>query len=97
MDRLRASLADPAEVSETDGVRRWRSNGTVIGPHVFADAFVACPAVQREAYRAELDAFAARERAHPRPLSEEELWEMRSEFGRGTTVVNVLTGRRTRL
>lgn len=29
--------------------------------------------------------------------SEEELWEMRAAFGRGTTVVDAITGRKTRL
>ena len=32
-----------------------------------------------------------------RKPSSEELWEMRAAFGRGTTVVDVITGRKTRL
>jgi hypothetical protein len=55
--------------------------------------------VQADAYRAyilrSMDAY--RKSEAKRKISSEEMGEMRSAFGKGVTVVNVLTGKRTKI
>ncbi len=46
----------------------------------------------KAAYEEETAAFLAEYRKNARPATAEELAEMRAEFGKGKTVVNVLTG-----
>lgn len=84
-----------------DGVLRWKSNGQVpfddmlqlaqeIGLPVDLDA-------SRAARQTEQAAFLAEYRRAQRSPSAEEVAEMRAAFGEGTTVVDVLSGRRIRL
>lgn len=95
---LRAKLADPQEVDNRSGVLYWRANGAVVPPHVYKDAELDCPAAQRTAYEKQERAFIAEYRRvqGKRKPSAEEMHEMRAAFGPGKTLVNVLTGRRTR-
>ena len=98
IEKLRAQLADPAEVETRDGVLYWRSNRAVVPPHVFRDAMVELPARQVAARDAAERKFIAayRRQQKGRKPSAEELHEMRAAFGPGVTHVNALTGRRTR-
>ena len=52
---------------------------------------------RRAKTKAEQDAFLAEYRKQDTPPSEEELFEMRAAFGEDTEVVNVFTGRKTKL
>jgi len=94
IERLRAQFV--TDTREVDGVLRWTSNDAVISPSTFADAYVVCSDVQAAGYSAYLDAFVQQYRANSRAPSDEERYEMRAAFGPGVTVVNVVTGRRTR-
>lgn len=81
-------------------VIRWASNNRVPPSDVIALAVAAGidvdPAACDAARSAEMDAFLAVYRAnHQRPTAEER-FEMRAAFGPGQTVVNMITGRRTR-
>jgi hypothetical protein len=49
------------------------------------------------AREADDDKFFAEYRKNQRPLSGEELFEMRAAFGPGETVVDVISGRKTKL
>lgn len=98
-ERLRKEFVDPTKVStDTDGVIRWRTNNAIISPALFRDdAFVVCPPAQVAAYEKDAQEFlAAYRRADPKPDAEQ-MAEMRAEFGPGKVVVNMITGRRTRL
>ena len=98
-ERLRAEMVDPAHVStDAKGVIRWRTNNAIVPPCVFQDdAFAVCPPAQEKAYNEHLDAFfKAYRKADPRPDGEQ-IAEMRANFPPGSTVVNIFTGRRTRL
>jgi hypothetical protein len=92
-----------AEVVE--GVLRWKSNGSV-PPQDCLDAFVEAGLgskfdmkVTSQTRRKEEDASLAdyRRRMANHVPSDEEMFEMRAAFGPGTTVVNVLTGKETKL
>lgn len=97
VERSRLRLANDTVVR--DGIIHWKSNDAVVPGDVFKDAYVAVPDGQEEARKREDQAFAAKYRklrANHQP-SGEELAEMRAEFGEGAVVVDVITGRRTRL
>lgn len=81
------------------GILRWNANDAVVPPHVYKDAGLECPADQRAAYEADLDVFLAeyRKARENHVPSAEEMFEMRAAFGPGATVVDVITGRRTKL
>ena len=87
-----------------DGIGRWTTNGSVI-PDDSAALFaalglapgldVAATAAARDAeVREVLARYRASQPAEPSP---EQLTEMRAAFGAGATVVDVITGRVTRL
>lgn len=98
-EKLRADFVNPERVStDENGVIRWRTNNAIISPALYRDdAFAVCPPAQEAAYNKELDAFlTAYRKADPKPDAEQ-MAEMRAEFGPGSTVVNIFTGRRTRL
>lgn len=87
---------------EADGAAKWISSGNYLPADVVekltfagADFFSAeATAVKREAQTA---AFLDSYRKNYKGPSEEEKAEMRAAFGTGTTVVNVITGQRTKL
>lgn len=88
----------------TGGVPRWTSNNRVIPSWTVRDYFLAdLPGLDVQATmfaeQADNDKFVAeyRKAQRNRKPSGEEMFEMRAAFGRGTTVVNVLTGRKVRL
>lgn len=84
---------------EKDGALRWQSNDAVIGLDVFADAGVEPPPGQKTAYDKYIsESLAAYRKSMENYVpSDEELFEMRAAFGPGTEVVNVITGKKTKL
>ena len=95
------SQRDNIEV-EDDGAAKWISSGNYLPADVVekltfagADFFSAeATAAKRDAQTA---AFLDSYRRNYKGPSEEEKAEMRAAFGEGTTVVNVITGEKTRL
>jgi hypothetical protein len=95
-ERLKLSIAN--DTDERSGVLYWKSNGAVVPPEVFRDAGLEASDVQVAARKREGEAFAAEyRRMQPAQPSDEELAEMRAAFGTGVEVVDVISGRRTRL
>lgn len=95
--RLRTQFVTQAY--EDGNILRWNSNNAVIPPHCFRDAHATLPEGQQAAYDAETQASLAsyRERMADYVPDAEAMYEMRAAFGTGTTVVNILTGKSTRL
>jgi hypothetical protein len=94
--RLAASLTTEATI--VGGVIRWNSNNRVVpqdcailAAHI---GLPVCVATCDDERAADLRAFL--KTYDPTPTAED-MAEMRAAFGAGTTVVNVLTGRRTRV
>ena len=95
------SQRDNIEVEE-DGAAKWISSGNYLPADVVekltfagADFFSAeATAAKRETQTA---AFLDSYRRNYKGPSEEEKAEMRAAFGEGATVVNVVTGKKTRL
>lgn len=91
------------EATVTHGVIRWNSNGRVPFDDVVALAAHVGLDVSRTASNAARDKDVAktmadyRERMKNHKHSPEELFEMRAAFGPGATVVNAITGKRTKL
>ena len=96
--RLREKMVDPTHVTaDENGVIRWNSNKAIVPTFVYKDAYCYCPRVQWEVYDKDSQAFLAEYRkADPLPDAEQ-LSEMAANFPPGSTVVNIVTGRRTRL
>lgn len=86
---------------EADGAIKWNSNGRYLMDDFCEKLEYAGYAFDREATAKKRDAqneeSLAEYRKNDRGLSGEALAEARAAFGEGTTVVNILTGRRTRL
>jgi hypothetical protein len=92
------------EFTLVSGVPRWTPNQHVLFNDTIKELQIEhLPGFDREATEAarfedvSTSVAAYRERMKNHKPSGEELFEMRAAFGRGTTVVNVITGRRTRL
>lgn len=91
---------DNIEIEE-DGAAKWKSNGSYLPADVVekltfagADFFSAeATAAKREAQTAE---FLGSYRRNHRTTTEERM-EMEAAFGKGTTVVNILTGEKIKL
>ena len=89
------------EATITNGVIRWNSNGSVppvecvaLAVHVRLPIDLAeCTRVRDEETREFFNEYRKRNRG----FSSEERMEMRAEFGEGTTVINVITGRRVKV
>lgn len=101
--KLAINLAKPEHRTIEAGIIRWVSNGSVppadcvaLAAHIGQPVDVAACTAARDAETRETIA-RYREAQKGRQPSGEELSEMRAAFGPGTTVVNALTGRRTRL
>lgn len=98
--RVAQELRTEATISQ--GVIRWNSNNQVppadcvaLAAHIGLPVDVVASTAARDA---DTSAFlAAYRKRQPRRASAEERAEMRAAFGRGTKVVNVITGRVTRL
>lgn len=84
---------------DDEGVYRWISNDQVPFDDLLEAAGVAPETRQtcREAREAGYAALTKRLKAQDAAPDAEQLFEMRAAFGEGTTVVNVITGRRTKL
>ncbi len=87
-----------------DGVPRWISNDQIPPADAIKNLFIdQVPgfnhALTDKRRNDETQVFLAESRKQQatKVISPEEMSEMRAAFGRGTTVVNVITGRRTRL
>lgn len=101
-ERLRSIswMTDPAHSYEKGGVLYWVSNNAVVPPHVFREAGLICPAIQEKARDEELgriirDYREAEKNAPRNPeLEAERRSEMRSNFGPGRVIVDIISGRR---
>jgi len=95
------AMWDEGRHTVTDGIVRWSSNNSVPPLDILEDwAELGLPfdlEASKAASDAEFAEFAARYRAQQKAPSSEHLAEMRNEFGPGTTVVDVISGRRIRL
>ena len=88
---------------EKDGAAKWVSNGNYLPSDVCEklvyggfDFSPKATEIKRDRQTREiLEGY--RKAQENRKYSDEEMFEMRSAFGEGTTVVNVLTGRKIRL
>ena len=99
--RKAVAQADTQATVEADGAIKWNSNGRYLMDDFCEKLEYAGYPFSREATAEKRDAqnaeFLAEYRKSDRGLSGEALAEARAAFGEGTTVVNVLTGKRTRL
>lgn len=97
-DKARTAWND---ATVTDGVPRWKSNGSVPPADCCEDwAEIGLPVdlAAAEAVRsAELDAFLIAYRANPPKPTAEALCEMAAEFGPGSVVVDIISGRKFKL
>jgi hypothetical protein len=86
---------------DSGGVLRWKSNDHVPPEDCMEDfRLVGCEfdiELARATREREDAEFLAEYRRNQKPPTNEELFEMRAAFGGGTTVVNVITGRKTKL
>ena len=99
--RKAVAQADTQATVEADGVIRWNSNGRYLMDDFCEKLEYAGYAFDREATATKRDVQNAESLArycrNDRGLFGEELAEARAAFGEGTTVVDVLTGKKTRL
>ena len=93
--------ADEKATVEADGAIKWNSNGRYLMDDFCEKLEYAGYPFSREATAKKRDAqneeSIAEYRRNHRGLSGEALAEARAAFGEGTTVVNILTGERTKL
>jgi hypothetical protein len=99
--RKAVAKADADAAVEPDGAIKWNSNGRYLMDDFCEKLEYAGYAFSREATAEKREAQNAESLAeycrNDKGLTGEALAEARAAFGEGTTVVNVLTGRRTRL
>lgn len=99
--RKAVEQADAQATVEADGAIKWTGNGRYLMDDFCEKLEYAGYAFDREATAKKRDAqneeSLAGYRRDDRGLSGEALAEARAAFGEGTTVVNVLTGRKTKL
>lgn len=99
--RKAVAQADTQATVDADGAIRWDSNGRYLMDDFCEKLEYAGYAFDRETTARKRDVQDAESLAqycrNDKGLSGEALAEIRAVFGEGTTVVNVLTGRRTRL
>ena len=93
--------ADEKAIVEADGAIKWNSNGRYLMDDFCEKLEYAGYAFSREATAGKRNAqnqeSLAEYRRNDKGLSGEALAEARAVFGEDTTVVNVLTGKKTRL
>jgi hypothetical protein len=96
-ERLRYQIENEAQIDDR-GCLRWTRSGNPVPPWTWEDAYgEPMPARYRAEYDRVTAEFLEEYRANDAPPSDEEMFEMRAAFGEGETVVNVITGRKTRL
>ena len=100
LEEVRNDLANGKITIDEQGVAR-NCIGRVLMNDMLEKVAMVSTEVSIEATRAardeEVEKSLAEYRRRAAEPSEEELHEMRAAFGEGTTVVNILTGRKTRL
>lgn len=96
-DELREKLK--TETATKNDALYWVSVDRPVPMSCFKDADVTPPAGQQKAYDDYNDAFISdyKRKMKNHRHSDEEMFEMRAAFGPGATVVNVITGKKTRL
>ena len=99
--RKAVAKADADAAVEADGAIKWNSNGRYLMDDFCEKLEYAGYAFSREATAKKRDAqneeSLAEYRRNDKGLTGEALAEARAAFGEGTTVVNVLTGKKTLL
>ena len=99
--RKAVAQADSQATVEADGSIKWNSNGRYLMDDFCEKLEYAGYGFSREATAKKRDAQNAESLAeyhkNDKGLTGEELAEARAAFGEGTTVVDVLTGKKTRL
>ena len=99
--RKAVAQADTQATIETDGAIRWNSNGRYLMDDFCEKLEYAGYGFSRKATARKRDVqnaeSLARYRRNDRGLSGEKLAEARTAFGEGTMVVDVLTGKKTKL
>ena len=99
--RKAVAQAETQATVDADGAIRWESNGRYLMDDFCEKLEYAGYAFDREATAKKRDAqnaeSLAQYRRNDRGLSGEALAEARAAFGEGATVVNILTGERTKL
>jgi len=98
VERLRKDFQTETYVGK-NGELRWKSNDAVIGLDTFKSACVEAPATQQAEYEQDVKKAVAeyRKAKENYQYSPEELFEMKAAFGEGTTVIDILTGKKTKL
>lgn len=90
-------------IIEEDGSVRWKTSGNYLPEDALdeLELFDSSVVFSREATKIkrdeQTDAFLTEYRTNPPQISDEMYAEIQSEFGVGTTVVDVITGRRIAL
>lgn len=104
--QLRASMLMET-VEGPDGALRWKSNGAVLSPGTFQDAYIVCSSEQRKVYEvyvlrvieeyrcSQVERCPSSARMDD-AMAAERAFEMTAAFGPGVDIVNVLTGQRYR-
>jgi hypothetical protein len=98
--KYRADVNDDTRVyDDAAGIRRWRSNDSVVPPMVLRDACLVPSATHEAAYTASMHRTLAAYRGARATCSPEQraeaAFEARAAFGPGVALVNVLTGERS--
>ena len=95
--RKAVAQADTQATVDADGAIKWNSNGRYLMDDFCEKLEYAGYAFDREATARKRDAQVEESRRNNNGLFGEALAEARAAFGEGTTVVDVLTGKKTRL
>lgn len=94
------SLVKDTEVLDS-GAIVWKSSKNCVPMHYFRDLNLLPPAAQKEAISAQnevaIQAYIESQKNRTSEQIAEEEASMRAAFGNGTTVVNILTGKKTKL
>lgn len=102
-EQFKKNVAMFSDAVVTDGIPRWKSNNSIPMSDMLDDwksaglKFDYDKSIAARNLEVEQELREYREKARDRKYSEEELIEMQSEFGIGTTVVDVITGAEIRL
>lgn len=82
---------------DESGALRWFSSDNCVPTECLVDAGVDAETIRRTEEANGRDIDELREKMMDREYTDEEMFEMRAAFGPGTTVVNVLTGKKIKL
>lgn len=100
IERMKIRI-ESGEILFNDGVPRWKSSGNILPRDVVEVMMYCTDKIDVEKTDEERDrqdkGQIEQYKKHQKPISEEELFEMQSAFGTGTTVVDVISGRKIQL